>query len=98
MKILISESWKKFQSGKIYTCLFQAALTDHGLVFDVENINFELVDRLKLALAQFLAGHAEKEPLRNALKELLELADRESAVVKLLQTRADQAVKLRENL
>lgn len=98
MKILINESWKKFQAGRIYTCLFQAALADCGLVFEAENVSFELIDRLKLALAQFLAGHAGKEPLRDALKELLEVSDRENAIVKLLETRADAAIKLRENL
>lgn len=98
MKIIVNESWKKFQSGKIYDCTFTAALAPVGLVFEVENVSPELTTRLKLALAQFLAGHAEKEPLREALKDLLALADRESAVVKLLQARADMALEIRGNL
>lgn len=98
MKIIINETWKKFSSGKIYECTFTAALAPVGLVFEVENVSSELTTRLKLTLAQFLAGHAEKEPLKEALKDLLTLADRESAVVKMLQVRADTAIEIRENL
>ena len=98
MKIIINENWKKFNSGKVYECTFQAALADCGLVFEAQNISLELADRVKLALAQFLAGTGEKAALREALKDLLALADRESAVVKLLQTRADSAIEIRGNL